>query len=82
METTYLITFTPDEKKDYEHELVCITEREKFVVPVKAIGARALLDFPDEIHFSAAPVKYSSTKTILVRNVGNREAKFQLETQQ
>ena len=24
--------------------------------------------------------QYSSTKTILVRNVGNREGKFQLET--
>lgn len=43
--------------QDYEHELVCITEREKFVVPVKAIGARALLDYPDEINFTAAPVK-------------------------
>ena len=57
METTCLVSFTPDERKDYQHELVCITEREKFVVPVRAIGARALLDFPDEINFSAAPVK-------------------------
>ena len=45
--------------QDYDHELVCITEREKFVLPVKAIGSRALLDFPDELHFSAAPVKVS-----------------------
>lgn len=92
--------------QDYDHQLVCITEREKFVIPVRAIGARALLDFPDEVLFSAAPVKvrvndtilhmqynqspvcmwlflqYSSTKTVLVRNVGNKEAKFSLETKQ
>jgi hydrocephalus-inducing protein len=80
---------------------VCITEREKFVVPVRAIGARALLDFPDKVHFSASPVKviifrklyrapndslssplqYCSTKTVLVRNVGNKEAKFNIEAQ-
>lgn len=38
-------------------QLACITEREKFVVPVVATGSRALLDFPDEINFSLAPVK-------------------------
>jgi hydrocephalus-inducing protein len=43
--------------QDYIHELICITEREKFLVPVKAIGARAILDFPDEINFGTAPVK-------------------------
>ena len=43
--------------QDYDYELVCVTEREKFIVPVRAIGARALLDFPDKVHFSASPVK-------------------------
>ena len=43
--------------QDYTHELICITEREKFLVPVKAIGARAILDFPDEINFGTCPVK-------------------------
>ena len=43
--------------KDYTVQLACITEREKFVVPVVATGSRALLDFPDEINFSLAPVK-------------------------
>ena len=38
---------------------MCVTEREKFVVPIQAIGARALLDFPDEINFTSAPVKVS-----------------------
>ena len=43
--------------QDYKQELVFVTEREKFVVPVRAIGARALLDFPDDVTFSSAPVK-------------------------
>lgn len=75
-------------------------------MPVKAIGARALLDYPDEISFTSAPVKvailytmfdcydvlfihcifihfqYCSTKTILMRNIGNAEAKFTMEADQ
>ena len=47
----FRIIFTPDEQRDYQHEAICITEREKFVVPICAIGARPLLDFPDELYF-------------------------------
>ncbi|XP_075181569.1 hydrocephalus-inducing protein homolog [Anomaloglossus baeobatrachus] len=81
MASTFRVLFTPEENKDYIHELICITEREKFVVPVRAIGARALLDFPDQISFEICPVKYNTQKTLLVRNIGNREARFQLLTQ-
>lgn len=56
-----------------------MTEREKFVVPVRAIGARAILDFPDAVNFSSCPVKYPTPKALLVRNIGNREAKFSLD---
>ena len=45
--------------QDYAHELVCVTEREKFVIPVRGIGRRGVVDFPDEIHFPTAPVKVS-----------------------
>ncbi|XP_025115052.1 hydrocephalus-inducing protein-like isoform X4 [Pomacea canaliculata] len=79
--TVFRIQFIPDMKKDYEHELICHTEREKFVVPVYAIGARAILDFPDEINFPVCPVKYPSTRTLLIRNIGQREAKFSLEAE-
>ena len=34
-------------------------------MPVKAIGARAILDFPDEISFGTCPVK---VKVVLVYN--------------
>ncbi|XP_038004434.1 hydrocephalus-inducing protein homolog [Motacilla alba alba] len=66
---------------DYSHELVCLTAKEKIIVPIRAISARAILDFPDQLDFSVCPVKCSSQKTLLVRNAGNREARFQLSTQ-
>jgi len=55
-----------------------MTEREKFVVPVCAIGARAILDFPDEISFPAGPVKHTQSRVLLVRNIGNADATFSL----
>ena len=79
--TTFTIQFVPEEKKDYYHELTCITEREKFLVPVRAIGARSILDFPDDVFFKDCPVKYSTSRTLLVRNIGNKEAKFVLTTE-
>uniref|UniRef100_A0A8C3Q1J6 HYDIN protein n=1 Tax=Chrysolophus pictus TaxID=9089 RepID=A0A8C3Q1J6_CHRPC len=66
--------------QDYFHQLTCITEREKFVVPIRAIGARAILDFPDQLNFSVCPVKHSTHRTLLVRNVGNREARYHIST--
>ncbi|KAI1235484.1 hypothetical protein IHE44_0002355 [Lamprotornis superbus] len=45
------------EAKDYFHQLLCITEKEEFIVPIRAIGARAILDFPDQLDFSECPVK-------------------------
>ncbi|NWY49823.1 HYDIN protein, partial [Chionis minor] len=81
MPSTFRVLFTPEENKDYFHQLTCITEREKFIVPIRAIGARAILDFPDQLNFSICPVKYGTQKTLLVRNVGNREARYCIGTQ-
>uniref|UniRef100_A0A8U8B5N0 HYDIN/VesB/CFA65-like Ig-like domain-containing protein n=1 Tax=Geospiza parvula TaxID=87175 RepID=A0A8U8B5N0_GEOPR len=67
--------------QDYFHQLLCTTEREEFIVPIWAIGARAILDFPDQLDFSECLVKHSIQKTLLVHNVGNRPACFQLSTQ-
>ncbi|XP_051727085.1 hydrocephalus-inducing protein homolog [Ctenopharyngodon idella] len=80
MASTFTILFTPQENKDYIHSLICVTEREKFEVPIRAIGPRAILDFPDSLHFQVCPVKCLSQRTLLVRNIGNCEAKFQLST--
>ncbi|XP_010642750.1 hydrocephalus-inducing protein homolog isoform X4 [Fukomys damarensis] len=76
----FRILFTPEENKDYAHVLTCVTEREKFIVPIKARGARAILDFPDELNFSTCPVKYSSQKVLLIRNIGNKDAVFHIKT--
>ncbi|XP_047678536.1 hydrocephalus-inducing protein-like isoform X5 [Tachysurus fulvidraco] len=81
MAFTFTVQFTPQENKDYSHQVILMTEREKFEVPIRAIGPRAILDFPDELHFSLCPVKCLSQKTLLVRNIGKGKAKFQLSTQ-
>jgi len=57
---------------------MCVTEREKFIVPIRSIGARAILDFPDEIVFAEGPVKYTQSRVLLVRNIGNLDAMFTL----
>ncbi|OWK49687.1 Hydrocephalus-inducing [Lonchura striata] len=75
------IRFTPGKGKDYSHELICTTARERIVVPIRAIGAQATLEFPDQLDFSECPVKHSSQKTLLVRNVSNRAVHYQLSTQ-
>jgi hydrocephalus-inducing protein len=79
MEIPFILKFTPEEKTDYIHNLICETEREKFIVPIRAIGARGFLDISDEIVFSEVPVKIVSSKTILVRNIGDALAKFNIE---
>ena len=77
----FRIQFTPEDKKDYRHELICMTEREKFIVPVLAIGARAILDFPDEVNFGLCPVKHPATKVLFVRNIGNRDSKCSFDVE-
>ena len=43
MSITYKICFMPNAIKDYDHELICTSEREKFLIPIKCIGARGLV---------------------------------------
>lgn len=54
MEVCYVVTFKPQEVRAYSVELMVVTEREKFVVPVGALGHRAVLDFPDQACFMRA----------------------------
>ncbi|TRZ17353.1 hypothetical protein HGM15179_009768 [Zosterops borbonicus] len=81
LSSTVRVLFTPAENKDYFHKFVCISEKEEFIVPIRAIGARAILDFPDRLDFSQCPVKCTTHRTLLVHNVGNRPAHYQLSTQ-
>ena len=47
MDITYIVRFSPEAKSDYAYDLMVMTEREKFIVPIRARGCRAMLDFPD-----------------------------------
>ena len=81
IDITFIIRFMPTEQKDYYHEIIVATEREKFLVPVQCMGARAVLDFPDLVEFGVQAVKHESSKTLLVRNVGSKDAKFSFSTE-
>jgi hydrocephalus-inducing protein len=78
MELTYKVVFQPNGVRDYADEIVCLTEREKFVIPIRAVGSRGVLDFPDKLHFPTCPVKHPTSKVILVRNLGDGPASFSL----
>eukprot|EP00048_Salpingoeca_helianthica_P006582 m.100402 g.100402 ORF g.100402 m.100402 type:complete len:4697 (-) comp14058_c0_seq1:25-14115(-) len=78
MDITFKILFSPDDVKDYSEDLICLSDREKFAVPLRAIGARAVIDFPDQVSFASCVVKHTSTKTLLVRNIGKKKAVFSL----
>lgn len=43
---------------------------------VPAIGPRPVLDIPDRIEIPSTAVKISSSRTIVVRNVGDAPANF------
>lgn len=70
METKFIIRFSPEAKIDYKYELIVVTEREKFIVPIVAVGKRAMIDFPDVLDFGPCPVKFSTEKPVIIRNLG------------
>ena len=78
MEVFYTITFSPRALSDYAYDLICVTEREKFLVPLRALGPRGVLSFPDSLAFPPTPVKTTSTSTIVVRNTGTRATEYAL----
>ena len=79
MEISYIIRFSPEAKIDYAYDLMIVTEREKFVVPVRARGCRAMLDFPDQLDFGLVPVKFDTEKPIMIRNIGEKATKWQIK---
>ena len=79
MEVCFVVKFRPQEVKEYRVDLVCCTEREKFVVPVRALGPRAVLALPDDVDFGVSPVKSTRSKSLIVQNVGTCIANFRLK---
>lgn len=80
LEVTFVVKFSPEAKIDYHYDLNIVTEREKFIVPIMAIGKRAMIDFPDMINFGGGcPVKYVTEKPIIIRNLGDKTTKWELK---
>ena len=46
MSASYKVKFVPESKADYESAIVCTTDREKFVIKIKTVGARGVIDIP------------------------------------
>ena len=78
MEVAYKVIFSPLDQEDYAVDLVVSTERERFIVPVRCIGNKPALDFPDVITMEPTAAKGTSALTRTVRNVGAKAAKFAL----
>ena len=76
MEISYIVKFSPEAKSDYSYDLMIVTEREKFIVPIRAVGCRAMLDFPDSLDFGLVPVKHVCEKPVMIRNVGEKNTKW------
>lgn len=80
METAFTLEFSPQQVDEYAIDLVCCTERERFLLPVRVRGRYAALDIPDSLSFGLCPVRLTTAKALTVRNVGTRGAKFAFKT--
>jgi hydrocephalus-inducing protein len=81
MGASFTIKFAPDSDNDFNYDLICTTEREKFIVPMRTIGSRGVLEAPDDINFPKSPIKFASSKNVIVKGVGKRTAHFTLHTE-
>jgi len=79
MEVSFIVKFSPEAKSDYSYDLNVLTEREKFVVPIRAVGCRAMIDFPDVLDFGQVPVKHNTEKPVMIRNVGEKTTKWKIK---
>ena len=79
LDLCFNIKFSPERKTDYHYKLEIVTEREKFIVPIIAVGKKPLIVFPDEINFgNSCPVKYFSEKPIIIHNKGEKTSKWEI----
>lgn len=79
MESQFTVVFRPPTCEDYSCDIKFCTDRETFTVPVRALGARPLLQLPEVLNFGeACPCNSTSSRSVLARNVGRCAGKFQL----
>ena len=70
MEISFIIKFTPEAKIDYQYDLIATTEREKFIIPIRALGLKTMIQFPDSVDFGECMVKHTTHKAIMISNIG------------
>lgn len=80
MEVYFDVIFKPQEVRDYSHDLLCCTEREKFLVPIRAVGNRPSVTFPNDLDFGTCPVKSAVRKVLIVQNVGSGVAEYTMRS--
>ena len=73
---TYTVYFKPEDDVDYECDLIAVTDQEKFIIPVRAIGSRGKLSFTSCVHFENAPIKATTRSTVLLSNVGTKPCEW------
>ena len=78
MEVSYIVRFMPKDVRDYSWDLHVCTERETFIIPIRALGLSPKVSFPDEIRFGNSTVGVESREMILLKNTGNAAARFTL----
>jgi len=76
MEVPFTIIFRPDTTADYQTQIIAVTERERFLIPIHGLGARACLSLPDKVTFIDAPVNGKKDEVLLVKNIGTADAVF------
>lgn len=80
MEVCYTVRFEASEIKEYATELICVTEREKFALPLRARGIVPKLATDDSVDFGPRAVKATSIKPLLIRNLGTCAVAFRVST--
>jgi len=78
MEVQFRVHFAPRASQDYACDLACVTEREKFLVSLRARGPRPCFEFPDAVDFGLQPVRVTAQEAFLLRNTGAKEGRFSL----
>lgn len=82
MEVAYVVHFKPEEAIDYAYDVEFVTEREKFLVPVRGWGPQPELQLPSECQFGKVEACYTSERTFLVRNIGDKAATVNFGTRE
>ncbi|XP_054026269.1 hydrocephalus-inducing protein homolog [Dryobates pubescens] len=78
--SAFRVLFTPEESKVYRQQLLCSTAGGSFPVPIRALPARPALALPRQLRFPLCPVGHSTQRTLLLHNLGPREAHYSLST--